>query len=160
MLLSVLFVPLFQLLFRQLTFCLLYFNNYTRFFKIGQRTRQPSSCPTNQPTEQPTMEPTGQPTMIPTMQPSMQPSVQPCEQVIFFFNSYDHDDFSLIMRCMIYLLTFLRILFNFLYFDLPMPTPHVSSTYGDRVKWTTIDATLEPLLVYWRNSSQSGEAIG
>ena len=49
---------------------------------------------------------------------------------------------------MIYLLTFLRILFNFLYFGSSVLT-RVSSTYGDRVKWTTMDATLKPLLVHW-----------
>jgi hypothetical protein len=71
------------------------------------------------------------------------------------FNSYDHDC-SLIMSCMIYLLTFLRVLFNFLYFSSRVLT-RVSSTYGDRVKWTTMDATLKPLLVHWRDS---GEVFG
>ena len=60
---------------------------------------------------------------------------------------------------MIYLLTFLRILLNFLYFDSSVLT-RVSSTYGNRVKWTTIDATLEPLLLHWRDFRQSGEAFG
>jgi sulfite reductase (ferredoxin) len=36
----------------------------------------------------------------------------------------------------------------------------VSATYKDRVKWATMDDTLEPILVHWRDSRQPGEAFG
>jgi sulfite reductase (ferredoxin) len=36
----------------------------------------------------------------------------------------------------------------------------VSTTYKDRVKWAVMDATLEPLLVHWRDARQAGEAFG
>ena len=42
-------------------------------------------------------------------------------------------------------------------------SPHltrVSTTYKDRVKWATMDATIEPLLVHWRDARQPGEAFG
>ena len=36
----------------------------------------------------------------------------------------------------------------------------VSSTYADRVKWATMDRSLEPLLVHWRDNRTPKEAFG
>ena len=36
----------------------------------------------------------------------------------------------------------------------------LAQTYSNKVKWEGMDAYLEPLLVYWRDSRQKGEAFG
>ena len=139
------------------------FTFFIFIYNIVQPTMQPSisafyatKCSTNKSTDKATIQTTYTSRRQPTSKFFW---VQQCSTFvkpfvvhlmlwwIFLFNSYDHECSS-IMWCMIYLLTFLRILFNFLYFGSSVLT-RVSSTYGDRVKWTTMDATLKPLLVHW-----------
>jgi len=36
----------------------------------------------------------------------------------------------------------------------------LAQTFQNKVKWDNMDAFLEPLLVYWRDSRRPGEAFG